>query len=1062
MTDAPRIDILRAMARALSFVFKLLAFLFLLLLLAAVGLAWRFIADPVTTTRLTPYIESVFERLIPHTTAKVGASTLQWDEKNLTLTLTCEDVQLNNKEGVPVLSFPKTSLKMSLGHYLRGRILPSEFTADRAHFWLVRGLDGVLSFGTAQDDDGVGRTDRSAASVLSFLQNIADEVSNDRLQHKIAIKDVVLSLHDLKTTQKWDMMIPEITLDHDHQETKAKASILVSEKDRTSAVQLTYGFDYKEKQHQVILAFQDIRLSSFVSFDPLLAPLKGAEFPVSGSLVIKTDRDLAIAEANAKITGGAGTLVYPDLWEKPRSLQHFVFEAAYDRKKEGLTVPRAEIDFGGPKLFLTAQAEAPSPKNALEALWNSRKKQNNSFSATVMLDDVPMDQFGSLWPKSVIPDAYLWMTANMSKGVFTHGEVTVKGMAKLDDLENVVLESGGGFIDAKDGRITYLEGMPAVDEALAHATFDLDHMDVQILAGHTGPIKLLPFTIVMDHFQEDIQTITIPAKIQGPISNVLTLLDSPPLGYAKEVGLDPKDSVGTVEGVLTLQMPMLDSLLLKDVEVKANAALQGFGAQKLVSGIILSQGNLDLDVTKDGFGLKGGIALNKVPAKVEWKSNFHSDGKKPLNEAVVTASLKNDQWDAFYGLGNLVKVQGETPVMINYQNIQKGLSKIQGKVSLTPAAVQIKSIAWQKSAGAAAQFSFALDLEEGKNLAFKSIDLQGTGIRVKGTASLDAATSQLVSFDAIPFIVGRSNASVHYDSPVDPSLPLTIKVAGEAFDISGFTSDKENAPLVKRPKNYDLKVTKLYTSEKGFMASLSGHAQRDQEGWRDIDLWGVAQGSTPVHLRLEQKDGRALFKFKSDNFGMALMGLGFSDGVKGGEIEINGEGSADAPRAVDGKIKISSFTVSDLPVLARLLSAVSPFGFVDLITGDASFDHLLGHFHWHGDQVDLRDVRAAGSVVGINLDGRVNMDASEANLNGTLVPFSFMNSIIGYIPLLGDVITGGSGQGVIAASFTVKGPLSNMDVSVNPISLLTPGILRNIFFSGDEEQGAKTEEIKKP
>ncbi|HAX91686.1 MAG TPA: hypothetical protein DCY07_05705, partial [Rhodospirillaceae bacterium] len=773
-----------------------------------------------------------------------------------------------------------------------------------------------------------------------------------------------------------------------------------------------------------------------------------------GRLTVKTDRDLDIVLANAHIEGGAGALTYPDLWDKPRTLQRFAFDASYDRKKEVLVVPVAEIDFGGPMLRLTAQVMTPTP---IDALWASRKKAKHDFKVTVKIDNLPMDQYGAVWPKTIIPDARNWIVLNMSKGLFTHGEVTVAGHVKLDDLENAVLESGGGYIDAKGGRITYLDGMPAVDGASAHATFDLDHMEVQILGGNTGPITLQPFTIVMDHFQEDVQYITIPAKIQGPTTNVLTLLDAPPLGYAKEIGLDPADSTGTVEGTLTLHMPLLDALLLKDVEVKADARLKDFGAKKLVPGIEISQGNLDLAVTKDGFGLKGGVALNKVPSQLAWVSSFHSDDGKPLHAGTVKAVVKNDQWDAFYGLGTLVKVQGETPVTIDYQNLKKGVSRVTGQVALKTAAVQVSDIAWKKEAGTAAQLSFELNIETGKNLVFKTIDLQGEGIRVKGTAELDEKTSQLVALNFNPFIVGRSNASVYYSQPVELALPLTIRVEGESFDTSGFEDDKEKPKPDERAKNYELRVTKLYTSEKGYMASLKGHARRDKEGWREIDLWGVAQGSVPVDIKLEQKEGRGIFSFKSDNFGLALQGLGLSDGVQGGNIEINGEGSAEQPRTIEGKIKIDSFVVYDLPVLARLLSAVSPFGFVDLITGDANFNHLRGKFRWQGNQVDLRDVRAAGSVVGINLDGRIDTETNEANLNGTLVPFSFVNSIIGSIPLIGDMITGGSGQGVIAAAFTVKGPLANPSVSVNPVSLLTPGFLRNIFFAGEEPS-----EDKKP
>ena len=153
---------------------------------------------------------------------------------------------------------------------------------------------------------------------------------------------------------------------------------------------------------------------------------------------------------------------------------------------------------------------------------------------------------------------------------------------------------------------------------------------------------------------------------------------------------------------------------------------------------------------------------------------------------------------------------------------------------------------------------------------------------------------------------------------------------------------------------------------------------------------------------------------------------------------------------IEGQAKIGSFSVSGLPALARLLNAASPFGFADLITGETSFDHLQGHFRWHGDEIDLSKVRAAGSVFGLNIEGPVDLNTGIANLHGTLVPFSFFNSLIDEIPLLGDVITGGEGQGIIAAAYTVKGPMSDPDISVNPVSLLAPGFLRNLFFVGDD------------
>ncbi|MGE3622934.1 MAG: hypothetical protein AB7H77_03535 [Bdellovibrionales bacterium] len=61
-----------------------------------------------------------------------------------------------------------------------------------------------------------------------------------------------------------------------------------------------------------------------------------------------------------------------------------------------------------------------------------------------------------------------------------------------------------------------------------------------------------------------------------------------------------------------------------------------------------------------------------------------------------------------------------------------------------------------------------------------------------------------------------------------------------------------------------------------------------------------------------------------------------------------------------------------------------------------------------------------------------------------------VNRVLGAIPLIGDLRTGGDGQGVLGVTYTIKGPIEKPSVSVNPASLLTPGFLRNIFFGGEE------------
>jgi hypothetical protein len=60
-----------------------------------------------------------------------------------------------------------------------------------------------------------------------------------------------------------------------------------------------------------------------------------------------------------------------------------------------------------------------------------------------------------------------------------------------------------------------------------------------------------------------------------------------------------------------------------------------------------------------------------------------------------------------------------------------------------------------------------------------------------------------------------------------------------------------------------------------------------------------------------------------------------------------------------------------------------------------------------------------------------------------------LNSALGSIPILGKVLVGRQGKGVVGITFAIKGKLDEPTVLVNPMSVMTPGIFRQIFeFTG--------------
>ena len=66
-------------------------------------------------------------------------------------------------------------------------------------------------------------------------------------------------------------------------------------------------------------------------------------------------------------------------------------------------------------------------------------------------------------------------------------------------------------------------------------------------------------------------------------------------------------------------------------------------------------------------------------------------------------------------------------------------------------------------------------------------------------------------------------------------------------------------------------------------------------------------------------------------------------------------------------------------------------------------------------------------------------------VDGTLAPAYALNSVFANFPVLGSLLMGGEGQGLIAATFRLSGSNDDPTVTVNPLSALTPGLLRHLF-----------------
>ncbi|MBC8158232.1 MAG: AsmA-like C-terminal domain-containing protein [Alphaproteobacteria bacterium] len=106
--------------------------------------------------------------------------------------------------------------------------------------------------------------------------------------------------------------------------------------------------------------------------------------------------------------------------------------------------------------------------------------------------------------------------------------------------------------------------------------------------------------------------------------------------------------------------------------------------------------------------------------------------------------------------------------------------------------------------------------------------------------------------------------------------------------------------------------------------------------------------------------------------------------------------------------------------------------------------------------VSLMGARANGVSLGFTASGKIYSYSDIVDIEGTLVPAYAINSVLGNIPVLGKIFSGGEkGGGIFAATYKITGPTESPKIEVNPLSVLAPGFLRKLFgfLEGREDVG---------
>ena len=193
-------------------------------------------------------------------------------------------------------------------------------------------------------------------------------------------------------------------------------------------------------------------------------------------------------------------------------------------------------------------------------------------------------------------------------------------------------------------------------------------------------------------------------------------------------------------------------------------------------------------------------------------------------------------------------------------------------------------------------------------------------------------------------------------------------------------------------------------------------------------------------------DGR-LLTVHSGEAGELLLATNTLPDLRGGTLNLVARYDDTKPyHPLTGTATINKFRMSDAPAVTRLLEAMTGYGLIAFAEGPGlAMTTMQTSFTYQHNVLTLKNALAHSASIGFTADGTYNTATSEMNIHGTVVPAYIFNNALSHLPLVGRIFSPEQGGGVLAATFSMRGPHSDPVVRVNPLSALTPGILRGIF-----------------
>lgn len=1070
--------------------FLILLQLCIVCIIAAIGaFLWRLHSAPIEVNGIIPYIVHAFSPAGSSTVVKIDSAVLTWGKATRPVDLVAKNFTILNQNGGVITSVPEMSLSFSLLALLKGTIAPKTIAIYNPYLHLFISKEGKISSYNDERIESAQETvhepsQKETQSVLP-IRHIIEYIEQETYITEFSIINAKAKITDNFHDAVWD--IPDITLTYEykHKKNKLAGNVLLLTKTIPIALDIEGAWGGKRSGMLLSFSFKNINLSRLTIAQqyPLF---KNLTTPVNISLqthlnlkpLLKTNQITAWHEAIQRmdytIKGGAGVIDLPAPIMASYDLKRFSAKGAWYDKGDKFDISSFEIELNNGRGFGNI-----SVKGIGTALDTKSWESISAVMNTTTLN-IPVDKLPSYWPGSITPDVHAWVKENLKGGLITEGNFTLH-FAGLKNEPGIDSEKVQGTVKVVNTDITYMEGMPAVENVSGTVHLSRNIVDIDIDKGHTYDVRITGGKITFYDLVQKLSGGRLNLNLEGSLRDALVILNQPPLDFTKDMGIIPEKSIGNVTGNLQLEFPMGEAFISPEqIQAKATAHVTDAAIQDIVMNYGLHKVVMDLNVNGKEVNSVGSGLLYTSPVRFKLYQTF--DKKNEIKSEIHFEADLNDKSRAFFDYDSrLLTPPSMTGVMktslhLKEKRDQSALVKID--MDLNELGVYWRPIGWIKPKNVAGSAQMELNL---KNTQIESIpsfsinDKQGT--LIKGKMGFNAE-KKLQTIEANPVRTARTQAKARVRFMEDDVIQIDI--SGASLDLTGIidspssltgSGKKDHEEDLEEVTSSSLKISavvdKIWLSRTGYANNAALYAQRQDDMWTKIESIGhVGEENIPFNFIFMPNEGENNYSYilTSGDAGGTLHAMDYISSIKGGKLDARGVYTPGI--GSKGILNVSEFRMQEMPVFSRILMLTSFTGIVDLFKGEGlSFNEAEVPYEINESEVTVTDAVIAGSSLGITLNGKYYRDTGYLNLRGSLVPFYTINSFLGKIPLIGKIFSGEKGGGLIAPTYTVRGKLPSPDVSVNAFSALAPGAARSLFNKISETDAdlsvpEETDEIK--